>query len=332
MPITNEGLKAMGFEEKIPPIILKCKFFCLKIYSINGIHFGEQDVEYVGRLNKYCTFGIGNDLNNICMRMIKDKYCDNQDEWIEEKKTSAPFLVTCTEDNIEYTGSCTWYKVDKETILTYESFSDAKSKINKLVVDYEIPYTLLITSQLTSEENLVKITQLDTCMMGLTTDGKYLQDISMRFSGEITTSKKVSLSESFNLVVSKVESYTVPGKSVPRLMYDSMQETDKLKAFIFAWIAIEILINKSYKGIPTDDKFPTDGIPSEYSDRINKLFNDPMRDRKITTPLMKYAYLSIFHWKFLTIYDYDVLKRISKIRNDFMHGEKSIICRLSSQR
>ena len=315
-------VEAWGYEKQVPPIILQCKFFCLKVYSINGIYFNEQDGEHIGRLNEHCTFGIGNDLNNICMQIMNDIYCENQDEWIKEYKTSAPFLMTRTENDIDYTGSCTWYKVDNGTIHTHECFSEVENDILNLVNNYEIPYIPLIAAQLTSSDNLVKLIHLDTHELGLTSDGKFLKDRRVsRGIMEATIGKNVSLDESFNAIISKFNSYKVLGERVSRLMYESMQETDKIKAFIFAWTAIEVLIGKSYPGIPNYE-FPTEGIPSEYSDGIKKLFSNPKRGRRITTVAHKYTYLSIFHWKFLTIYDYDTFRRIKEIRDDFTHGDR----------
>ncbi|MGR9035645.1 MAG: hypothetical protein ACU83O_03530, partial [Gammaproteobacteria bacterium] len=186
-----------------------------------------------------------------------------------------------------------------------------------------VPFTLAIAEILTSAENVIRLIHVDTCKFGETSEGERLIDMNISGSAELSTSTQASLKESFQEIVKKLNTYTSPRERVSRLMYDAMQEADKMKSFLFAWAALEIFVNTSFSNLIVTE-FPDKEIPDAYRDRIAKLFSDPNRGRTISSLAQKYAYLSVFIWKFLNCDDYDEFIKAKKTRDNFFHGDKII--------
>ncbi|WP_088891867.1 hypothetical protein [Leptolyngbya ohadii] len=316
----DDALKAGGFLEQIPPLELQCQYFCTKVYSIKGIYFDENAPEKIGQLNDFCDFGIGNDINRIFLKMTNETHSKNLEIWMEEKNAHAPFLITHSKNKKDYKSGCRWYQVWKGQVITHECFCEARRDIANIVNDFEIPYIPLITAQLSSLGNLVRIIHLDTFVYGLMPNGKSIIDFKSIPSAEWSISTGISSADAFGKIASKISTYHPPGERVSKLMYASMQETDDLKVFLFAWMAIEVFINQCYKDCAIDD-FPIENVPYNYKDRVNRLFKDRKREFKPTVA-QKYAYLSIFKWDFTDTSDYDVFMFAKKVRDNFAHGQK----------
>jgi hypothetical protein len=300
---------------------MQCRFFCLKIYTIEGVYFDSTEGGYIGYLNEYSRFGIGSDINDICMKLANDKYSDDLEKWSREKNAQPPFLITTTTNNVDYIKDCKWSQRKNGQIYTHGCFSKAKHDLDEFVEKYEVPYIPVIVAMLTFSNNLAKLTHIDTSKYGITIDGETLFDSQTRVSGKISSKSRASLDKSFSDIVERLRTYVPPGERFSRLMYSSMQELDNTKSFLFAWTSIEVFINISFSSLSVID-FPEHDVPELYASRITKLFSDTSRGRKITTVAQKYAYLSIFQWKFLGIVDYDTFLKAKSMRDKFTHGDK----------
>ncbi|WP_411725703.1 hypothetical protein [Methyloglobulus sp.] len=318
--LTDNGIKAMGYEENNPPFLIKCKFYCLKVYCIRGVNFASDDSVLIDQLSPYTTFGIGNNVNDICMKLANDIYCEDIEKWKVEKKADAPFLVTLTSKAIDYSNSCKWLQMLEGQIHTYNCFSMAQADLDVCIADYEMPFIPLIAAMLTSTQNLVKLTHVDTCKYAVTAEGNCLIDSQVSSWGSLSTSTKISLEKSFKSIVNKLPTYKSQGESVSRLLYEVMQEPDKIKSFLLAWAALEVFVTETFKSQGIKE-FPEKGLPDAYRERVTKLFSDPKRGREITSVGQKYAYLSVFLWIFLNVDDYDEFMKAKKMR-EFYHGKK----------
>lgn len=319
MPATEYAIKAMEFIPHDPPQELTIsKYYCLKVYSITGIYYDSQDDVATDDLNKYCKFGIGNDLNKICQKLTGDELDHDIEKWVNDKKGNAPYLITLTTTNLEYKVSCKWLKNDDNKVITYAALAVENQDLNSFVRDYEIAYIPLITSSLTQNNQLVKITHLETIRYGVLDNGKHLVDIRLEMYANPSIASRRSVNSSMNSIIEFRDKYTSPGESVSRLMYDSMQESD-IEAFIYSWTAMEMFVNKQFT-LNAIETFP-ENIPSQYVSRNKKLFNDPQRGRKITTVAHKFAYLSTYIWKVIDLQDYDDFIFAKNLRDDFIHGK-----------
>lgn len=319
--VSDDIIKAMGFEENDPPLSIQCKFFCLKVYRIEGIHFDPTEGEYTDRLNEYSKFGIGSNVNDICIKLINDKYTEDLETWTRENGGHPPYLITLTTNNVDYTGHCKWSQRRDDQIHTYDCFLKAKLDLDESVEKYEVPYIPALVAMLTFSNNLARLVHVDTSKYGMTVDGETLLDRRISGSGRLSTSSKVSLEKSFSEIVDRLKTYLPPGERFARLMYSAIQETDDIKSFLFAWTSIEVCINKYFQSLDVTD-FPERDIPDSYVDRINALFSDTSRGRKITTIAQKFAYLSVYHWQFLDIDNFDTFMNAKNKRDKFTHGDK----------
>lgn len=317
--VHHSGSEWMGFVKQSPPVRLQCRFYALKVYSLVGITFDSEEGAAIGRLNECCMIGMGNDINDLSVKITGKAYCDDPNVWLGEKRVIPCFLMTLTSNNIDYSNSCKWIKDCEDEILTYDCFANSKSDLDKCVAKYEIPYIPLISAYLTRGDNLVRVNHLEAHYYGETSDRKLIRDSKVSAIGEVGLLDKISLKESFTGILDKFTDYKPPGERFSSLIYASMQEKDAIKSFIFAWTAVEILVNKYHKENCTVEEFPCEGL-GEFELRISKLFQDPKRGRRITAITHKFAYSTIFCWTFLNTSDYDLFVGTKQMRDRFTHG------------
>lgn len=319
MPATEYAIKAMGFTLHDPPQeITISKYYCLKVYSITGIYYDNQDNVANDVLNDYCKFGIGNNLNKICRMLTGDDLDDDVERWANDKRGHAPYLMTLTTTNLEFKISCKWLKNDNDKVITYDSLAIESQNLNSFVQNYEIAYIPLITASLSENNQPIKITHLETINYGVLDNGKHLINIKLEMYANPSVAFRRSVDSSMNSIIQLRDKYISLGESVSRLIYDSMQESD-IEAFIYSWTAMEMFVNKQFTSNAVET-FP-ENIPTEYISRIKKLFNDPQRGKKITTIAHKFSYLSIYVWADIDLQDYDDFIFAKNLRDDFIHGK-----------
>ena len=106
-----------------------------------------------------------------------------------------------------------------------------------------------------------------------------------------------------------------------RLLTQSLETTqDELRAFIFAWTALEILVNKIFTTY--EEKFISNVIDDQNSHGVNQFLTrikDVMKDKYRITD--KFSLMASFLSDEATE-DIELFKSMKKIRNDISHGNE----------
>lgn len=317
---TNYAKQLAGFKQQTPPQQISCRFVAIKIYSIHGLAFPETDEVRTGQLLRGVEYGIGTSLNKICREILGEDFVADEALWIEEHNARAPFLITVTSDDNLVTKACEWIRQEHEILQTYDAFTAEKNELDELALRWEVPAVLRMGVALSAEDRLVQMVHVKTQKMGRLDDGRWLYDIHFSGHASLTRNHGLSIDTVCEIINDSTRDVDDAGERVSRLMYAGIQERDNMKAFLFSWMALEVLVNKRFDRLDVK-QFPDHGLPDEMSPRVAKLYKDKSRNRDIRTVNQKFAYLSIFHWKELTPTDFDSFVGVKKYRDEFAHGD-----------
>ena len=296
MKFADVWLERLGFTKYDPPKEITGTCYIVRIYQINGIQI-ENNEQIIDSFNKKTKFGIGSNINDLCLSLF-----DNTLKDIEEqiKEARPPYLVTVTTDHEKYTNRCEWITESYENLATWDCFQQEQGNVIKLVNKYEKICFLIVCCALSSSDKAVTGKLIHENTFWIMPDGECFQDVLLGFSGEIESIKKIDLSERKKNLKALIQKSRLLEDSISKLLFRSMQEDDKIIKFLFSWTALEKLINKTFKKNPeTPSEFPPDDkIPVEYKKIVSQLYSDPTRGRKITSIGQKFVYLSNFYWNF----------------------------------
>ncbi|MQA41591.1 hypothetical protein [Rugamonas aquatica] len=319
MVFTNHAKQLAGFTQHTPPQQISCRLIAIKIYSIHGLAFPEADEVRIGGLRPGVEYGIGNSLNKICREIIGEDITADEDNWLQEHSARKPFLVTVTAEENLATKACEWIRQEGDILQTYDAFTSEKNELDELTSQWEVPAVLRVGAALSTEDRLVKIVHVKTQKMGRLDDGRWLADIHFSGHASLTRNHGLPIDIASQLINDSARDVADVGERVSRLMYAAIQERDNMKAFLFSWMALEVLVNKRFDALSVK-LFPDHGLPEEMGLRVAKLYQDKNRTREVRTASQKFAYLVIFQWRALEPTDFDAFVSVKKYRDEFAHG------------
>lgn len=340
MGISCGFLKSLGFTEHDPPKEIIGTCYIVRIYQINGIMKFDNDEQMIDSFNENAKFGIGNNISEICDKLIGIK-ADNTDKYAKKNGFPPPFLVTVTTDNKIHQDSCRWIKECNEIIEVYNcskkrinnkerflyAFQYEEEQIKNLLDEYEILYLPAVTCSFSSSDNPVTVKKIKEIILWATPDGIFFTSFRIQLDAEGQQIAKVVLSdERKENLIALIEKSRLLNSTTSKLLFRSMQEDDKIIKFLFSWTALEKLINKTFKDTPEKpSEFPpVDEIPVEYKNIVSsRLYRDPTRERKFNSVGQKFVYLSIYYWDFSSEI-YDRFQAVKKIRDDFVHHKREV--------
>lgn len=316
---SKEMMLAMKFEEHSPPIKIHAKFGLLKIYSIKRINFVDENELRIGALNEQVRFGIGNSINLICQAMFDDIFIEDEKQWMQQNAVTKPLLLTYTTNDRIISKDAVWVNFSADSVTTYDTFRNEKELTDKLANKWEVPSVLQLGAELSAEGRFVTILHKVTERIARTEDGRKLEDFRLTSYGNVEVSQSVPIDDALQTIKDVSARIVELGERVPRLMRSAIQETDNMKAFLFAWMALEVLINKNFNGKVSE--FPIIDIPTKMSRWESELFKNKKRGLEITSIAQKFLYLIIFEWKIICNQDMVNFMDFKKRRDSIAHGD-----------
>ena len=197
MNLSNYTLEAMGFQALPPGETIVGAFHSCRVYEVRGFTLDADALD----LHAGCIAGmryslsVGSSVNQICRKLSGDGYVDNEANWQKEHGCTPPYLVLLFGPTKEYEGNRHHFKIQDQTILTYDSFNEAKRELEaqeELILP-SIISALACSFALADPE--VRFVPTDRAVFGTTKDGRRIHDIRMIGSASLYGSRRFEAKE-----------------------------------------------------------------------------------------------------------------------------------------
>jgi hypothetical protein len=239
------------------------------VYRIDGIHLGAREGEVelladaaasfravlVADPDAYCFEGdrstaVADLILDSVFRQVglenSDEYLANKLEEISESRKrkfgSGPYLVFVREDNVEALSPRD--ETETEDFVVYRD-GGPKDPLR----DASTSHVLAALAALAvAAEDVTGIEEVSDTIVFFRDDGKPIYSYTFSMAGEPSVLRAIP-EESIESVTSWYQTISQDPQleRVNRLIVSSLQiKSDKLRSFLFAWAAIEILINKTF--------------------------------------------------------------------------------------
>jgi hypothetical protein len=327
MPLTKYGIEAMGFEEIPSGVEIEAMFNLVRVYHIQGIvlkEVGGNSFADLCHQSREVTFGFSNSINEVWQYLFNDDLFEDEQKWMEDNKTTPPFLIVhiCL-DEVFTCKSGYWKKEkvkDGESILTYDSFSEAKRLLK--VRDSEIipPLISSLSINFSSLRHPVRFKPLLREIYGKTKLGESIFDIRLEFSAELSSATNMNPIDIKTRIQNALKLYEKLNFKVGSFLHAALQEKDRLKKFLNLFFVIEVYTHEVFKEIKFQDHvLKVNNIP----DRVKATGKEFFLERQLESKTLshRFYWCALLVWDTIDDRDIENFKLIKGIRNKIAHGE-----------
>ena len=313
----------MGFNEIPKEMIIEATFNLFEVYQIEGIALKESESNALGDLchkNVEFAFGFGNTLNEIHQYLFNEDLIEDENKWLQEANAKPPFLIVEVSLNKFFTCESGYWKKDKEDILTWDCFSEAKellrTKSSKLIP--QIISSLSVHLALLHQP--IRFKSILTDIYGKTKSGENVYDLVAKMSATFSTSTTVSSSDIKTKIQDSLNLYHRLDGKVSSFLHSAINETDILKKFLNFFFVLEIYTHQEFKKIDFRNYVKcTHKIPDRVMVSAEEFFLERQVESK--TLLQRFHWCAILIWDNIDDNDIELFKSIKKVRDKIAHGE-----------
>ncbi len=318
---SDHVIEAMGFEKAPKNMSLTARFHILNVFHIQGVRVDESAlIVQSNKMNDNVSeIGIGNSVNSICKKMLKDKFVDNEEEWQKEKKCRPPYIIVHLGPTKVHTQKLRYFRRDGKTLHTYDTFNLAKNEIRELSNELlPIIVTAISCTLLEKGRPLPRLIPVDTAVFGQTDAGETLLDTRFELSANFSTASGWDAS-SIRKALRRVPkiSAQIDGKSAS-FFHLALMERDLLKKFLYFFLSIEIITHSSFGTI--DHEQCVSQLSANQTKSWTKELSFLREVKKWPNLRDRFLWCASFLWKHLTEEDVETFARLKKVRDDIAHG------------
>jgi len=310
MPITTVGLKFMGFESIPESEKIEAYFKSLKIYQVKGLDFDKSSPlspNLLKQISDNFSFSIGTSVNELCKTLLNDDFVDDEEKWESKNNVKPPYLMVLTQLNEVSICEQGFWQHQNNNIITHNCFSQTKQEVQEIVQKEISKLITSLTITFSSFSESIFFSCIYETVFANTNYNKYLVD--KRFNilqayGYAST--RPSIEEISNQIKNADKLSQNIHDRVAYFFEIATQEKDKLKQFLYYFLAIEIHIQKLFK----KEKEKLDN-----SSLFNFLINDKanLLDKLVWCYSLKYNQIEET--------DINNFKSIKECRDNISHGK-----------
>jgi len=326
--ITNYGLELMGFVSIPKGTTIEAQFVSLNIYEVKGINLTKgtktsktAPITTKVQVFENLSFVFGTSVNKCCKVIIGDIFTDDEAKWMSETKSKPPYLLVITKAPDIAVCSKGYWKDEEQSIITHDCFTSAKQLLQK---EESTKISVLITSlsvSLSSSDQFVTFVPVCREVFAETNLGKPLRDYQITLTADITTSRGLTSHQLANKVKQAIEKYNQFHPKVGYFFDLASKEKDKLKAFIYYFLVIEIFTHQTFQLLNHDlvvAKLHI--IPERVKGSATDLLIE--RQRECKNLAQRFIFCSLAKWCEINDKDIDTFKLVKKARDLIYHGEE----------
>lgn len=323
MPITEHGIKALGFTEIPAGTKIEAVFNSVRIYKVDGIRIEEPTAESFADLSYQSSefsFSFGNSINSLFRNICGDDYVDDEFAWEKEKKVKPPYFIVHFRIDEPYFCSSGYMKRKEDKLYTYGCFTDAKwalKDIEKKIVPHLISS---LTVQLSRIHGSTQFRLMECLVYGETSKGETLFDMQFEFFASGTKVKAISPKEIKDTINDSIEQYLKFEPRVGSLFYLGLSEKDRFKKFLIYFQALEIYTHKTFNQIDFGKHiYEISPPPIRLEETARQFYIERQSESKNLN--QRFMWCAILKWNNLDDSDVLKFKEIKKHRDELSHGE-----------
>jgi hypothetical protein len=332
MSLSIYTLKSLGFEEISNEKKFEATFSLAKAYQVEGISLQESES---ASLMDWChkskdfSFAFGNSLNEIYQYLLDEDFDEDEEKWMVDNNARPPFLIIIVHLNKYFICESGYWKKekiqDREFILTYESFSEAK-KLLKIKEEKIIPQIISSLSVcFSSLHKPVRFRSIQTETYGKTTLEESIYDFQMVISCRMSAAPYINPADLKALIHTSINLHSQLDSKVSFFLYSALQEKDRLKQFLFFFLSIEIYTNQIFKTLKKSDFKKYRNKEKDIPDRIKVSGKEFIFDKKSEDKrgelFNHFLWCTILAWERIDDNDIGGFILLKQFRNDIAHGE-----------
>jgi hypothetical protein len=318
---SDHVIEAMGFEKAPENMALTARFHSLNVFHIQGVRVDETALIFQSSTlnDNVSEIGIGNSINSICKKMLKDKFVDNEEEWQNQKKCRPPYIVVNLGPTKAHTQKLRYFRRDGKTLHTYDTFNQAKSEIRELS-DELLPIitTAISCALLEKGRPFPRLLPIDTAVFGITNVGETLLDTRFELSANLSTASGWD-TRSIRKALKRVPkiSAKIDSKSAS-FFHLALTEKDLLKKFLYFFLSIEIVTHSSFGTI--NHELCVSQLSVNRAKPWTKELSFLREVKKWPNLRDRFLWCASFLWTHLKEEDVETFARLKKVRDDIAHG------------
>jgi len=327
--ITDYGLQMMGFQPIPSGTVIEAKFMSLNIYEAKGINLvkgkiGAKPKTITGKVesvSENLIFVIGTSVNKCCKALTGESFCENEAKWRSENKSNPPYLLVLSK--LPGPATCTkGHWIDEQDIITtHDCFSIPKQQLVKEEATKTSVLVTSLTVMLSSQDHLVTFFPICREVFAETNLGKTLRDVTVTFSGEVTVSRSLTVQKLGKKQAAAISKFNDIHPKVGYFFDLALKEKDRLKAYIYFFLVIEIFTHQTYQSL--NHQTIVDAlhiIPEKVKVSGTRLLLDQQKDYRSLLP--RFIFCAMAKWKEIDDADIDNFLLLKKARDRIYHGEE----------
>ncbi len=328
MMITNYGLEMMGFVPIPESMTIEARFMSVNIYEARGINLVKSKnplkptiITSEATKIENLTFIFGTSLNKCCKALIGDNFTDDEAKWRADTKSNPPYLVVITKlPDIAVCGKGYW-KNEDEAVITHDCFSSTKQLLEKEEAKKTSVLITSLTVSLSSSEQVVKFVPICRDVLAETNLGKFLRDYQIVFNADIRTSRGLTIRQLSKKTTAALEKYNEFHPKVGYFFDLAIREKDKLKAFIYFFLVIEIFTHHTFQHLDHEVIVAKLHLIPE---RVKGSATDFLLERQKESKnlLQRFVFCAMAKWDEINDNDIATFKLVKKTRDRIYHGEE----------
>ncbi|WP_456378829.1 hypothetical protein [Thiolapillus sp.] len=317
-------LEKIGFQKIPDETVIKAQFRSVIVYEARGIISDKGDPidpSFLEYSEGEVSLSLGDSVNEICRVLIDDDFTDDENEWEKERKTTPPYLVVVTKCPEEFVCSDGYWKNDGEKIVTHDCFPEGRESLRLLEREKTSGVVSSLSALLSSDQYPVVFIKVHREVFAETNLNMRLIDSWGSLSGEGHILSKI---DNENLSDKIRYAFSLADSIYPRVGYFfslAVNEKDRLKKYLYLFLAIEIHIHKTFKELIGDPDLTIPRITPSRISGFARLFDIKEPIQKAKNIFCRFMWCSILQWDDVNNSDVKKFITLKKTRDRIYHGE-----------
>jgi|CXWL01.1.fsa_nt_gi hypothetical protein len=321
MILSTSTIEAMGFAPMRDGEVVEASFYSLHAFEVRG--FTTEDggvITDTGDVSgtKY-RIAIGPSINAACRALLGDDFIDDEAAWAREHNCTPPYVLLLFGPTQSHKAQDGHTRTEGKVLVTYDLFTAAKDDITRLENTALPSIEMALACVLASRGHKVELVPVDRTVFGISPEGTTVQDLRVTGSGRAYVSQQLSQAEVQEIVTGSSALAAALDTRVARFFQLGMRDTDRLKSFLYYFLAVEIETHRTFKNFtPLQHLANTAAINGRVTVSVQQL----LENRDNWTALAdRFVWCVASTWVHLGDQDIEEFKRLKRIRNGIAHGD-----------
>jgi hypothetical protein len=318
-------MTALGFRELAENQEICASFLSVAVYQIFGMELERGAGEPASGLVSGIPYrlAIGTSVNDGCLALCGDAFCENEDAWKDEYKCAGPFLLVQLGPTREYICKNGRAKLEDDgSTTTYDCFPEARNELEALQAKALPSIETATACVLSNDSHPVRLRRITTAIAGRDTTNSVIHDTRITVRAEMSSSYRLDLPRLAQKLEITTRLASTINPKASRFFALGLSERDELKKFLYLFLAIEIATHATFTKInhPTSvanilkeqrsQKNPAAALVLAQIEGLKGLFD-------------RFSWCVACNWNHLEESDIQRFKELISARNDIAHGSSA---------